>query len=168
MSPLDDALRFAGLALAHAAWIASDLEQDQLICPIAITESLGIRQVIPFEANTQEEAVQTGLQKTKELVDVDRWAFIREGLITIADSTSKTDVIMVSSWSKGIDEPITVVQGFARSHPGPFRLVGPPIAAFHGIICEGPTMSKVQPFIEAGIASHPQGKMWMTWSAVEG
>jgi len=53
MSPLDDALRFAGFALAHAAWVISDLESGELLCPIGVVERGDTREVVPFEAESQ-------------------------------------------------------------------------------------------------------------------
>ncbi len=163
MSPLDDALRFGGLALSHAAWIASDLEEGQLICPIAMIEREDVREVIPFEAETQQEAVEQGLQKIREFTDVDRWTFIREGLMTRQESVPKVDVLRISSWSLGLDEPLTVVQRFSPNWPGPFGLIGSPIVAIHGIVCEEPTQSRLRALVEGGARSHPQGEMWMKW-----
>jgi hypothetical protein len=81
MSPFDDALRFGGFVLVHAAWIASDLPPGKLVCPIAVVEKGDSREVIPFEATSQEEAIRLGKQKVAELTEtVDRWAFAREGL----------------------------------------------------------------------------------------
>jgi len=53
MVPLEEALRFGGFVMAHSAWIASDLEKGELVCPIAVITKGDSRKVIPFEAATQ-------------------------------------------------------------------------------------------------------------------
>ncbi len=164
MIPLEDALRFGGITLAHAAWIASDLHDGELVCPIVIAEKDDSREILACEASTQHEAVELGTQKTKELMsaDVDRWAFAREGLIDDPESTDKADVLLVSCWSKGLDEPVKVLQTFAPNGPGSFRLIGPPVIFIHEHACTEPTQSKLRMFMKRGIESHPHASMWFT------
>ena len=71
MIPLQDALRFGGFALVHAAWIASDLHDDELVCPIVMHERGDSREVLPCEASTQQEAIELGARKTEEFTSED-------------------------------------------------------------------------------------------------
>lgn len=102
--------------LAHAAWIASDLPAGELFCPIAVVEIGDSREVIPFEAVTQEEAIRLDKQKVAELTGaVDRWAFAREGLWSrLSSDTPKLDVLSVTAWSNGLDEPLILQQCFSH------------------------------------------------------
>ena len=111
--------------LAHAAWIASDLPAGELVCPIAVVEIGDSREVIPFEVATQEEAIRLGKQKVAELTGaVDRWAFAREGLWSLLGSDSpKLDVLSVTVWSNGLDEPLLLQQCFSPTAKGTFQLL---------------------------------------------
>jgi hypothetical protein len=165
MIPLEDALRFGGVTLAHAAWIASDLHDGEVVCPIVMIEKDDSREVLACEASTQQEAVELGTRKTQELTyaDVDRWAFAREGLIKNPESTDKFDVLLVSCWSKGLDEPIKVLQMFSPNWPGSFRLIGLPVVVIHEHASPEPAQTNLRMFVKQGIESHPHGSMWDTW-----
>jgi hypothetical protein len=167
MTPIDDALQFGGTALAHAAWIASDLQEGELVCPIVIFEEGGDRVLYACEALTQLEAVQIGDRKARELTegDADRWAFAREGLITDPKSSHKYDVLAVSYWSRGLDEPVKIQQLFIPSSVGTFRLIGEPLVAVHDHVLTEPVQSRLRQFVRAGINSHPQGDMWTEWQS---
>ena len=165
MTPLEDALQFGGTALAHAAWIASDLQEGDLVCPVVMFEEGGSRDLYACEASTQSDAVQIGDQKTRELTegDADRWAFAREGLITDPKSGDKFDVLAVSCWSRGLDEPVKVHQLFIPSSAGTFRLIGEPLVAVHEHVLTEPVQSRLRQFVRAGINSHPRGENWSKW-----
>jgi hypothetical protein len=165
MTPLDDALRFGGSALAHVAWIASDLPGGELVCPIVIFEESGSRELYACEAKTQAEAIQIGNEKTRELTEakVDRWAFAREGLATDSESGDKFDVLAILCWSRGLDEPVELQQLFIPNSPGPFLLVGEPIVAVHEHVLKEPIQSRLRQAVREGINSHPQGDRWSDW-----
>jgi hypothetical protein len=165
MSPLDDALRFAGFVLAHAVWAISDLEAGELLCPIGVVECGDSREIIPFEAPSQEEAIKLGKKKMIELTStVDRWAFAREGLSSILGSNSpKEDVVSVSAWSAGLDEPITLQQAFSPKSKEGFALIGAVEIVIHGTKCTEQIQSKLLPIISRGIAQHPHGEGWRKW-----
>ena len=169
MSPLDDALRFGGFVLAHAAWVISDLEAGELLCPIGVVEVADSREIIPFEAQSQEEAVRVGKQKMAELTgSVDRWAFVREGLWSIIGSASpKQDVVTVSAWSAALDEPVILRQAFSPRSKGKFTLIGSVVIAIHGTSCAEEIQSKLLPIVSSGIAQHPQGEKWSSWHSIQ-
>ncbi|HXR38021.1 MAG TPA: hypothetical protein VN776_02975 [Terracidiphilus sp.] len=167
MIPLDDALRFGGFVLVHAAWIASDLEAGELVCPFGVVEIGDSREVIPFEAPSQEEAIRLGKQKMHELTgSVDRWAFAREGLWSILGSDlPKQDVLTVSAWSIGLDEPVILQQRFSPKSEGNFTLLGPILIVVHGLHCTAEIQSKLLPIVSRGISQHPRGENWSRWES---
>jgi hypothetical protein len=168
MASFDDALRFGGYVLAHTVWIASDLKNGELICPFGIIEIGDSREVIPFEAISQEEAIRLGKQKMNELTgSVDRWAFAREGFRSILGSAlPKLDVLTVSAWSSSLDEPIVLQQCFSRSSKEAFSLLGPIEVLVHYQVCSEEIQSKLLPFVLQGIAQHPRGGSWSCWQSV--
>jgi hypothetical protein len=167
VSPFDDALRFGGFVLAHAAWIASDLPSGELICPIAVVEKGDSREVIPFEATSQEDAIRLGKHKVAELTGtVDRWAFAREGLWSLLGSASpELDVLSVTVWSNGLDEPITLQQCFSPTAKGTFRLLDPIKIIVHGVPCSEDINSRLMPVVLQGINQHSKGENWVRWQS---
>jgi hypothetical protein len=127
MAHFEDAVRFGGTVLAHAAWIASDLEDGALVCPFAIIQTGGEREVIAFESDSQAESIELGkasFQDYKERVEF--WSFAREGLLSYVGSDGpKVDVLTVSVWGQGLDEPLMLRQRFNSNAKGGFKLVGP-------------------------------------------
>lgn len=98
LSPTNRAVRFGGMVLAHAAFIASDLAEGELICPFAIVTKDDRREVVPFEAESQAEAVESGKASLAEFKDqIDYWGLGREGLWSEPDAPEKTDVLIVST-----------------------------------------------------------------------
>jgi hypothetical protein len=51
------ALSLGGFTLAHAAWNLSGIEKGELLCPLAMLEKEHGRELLRFEADTQEEAI---------------------------------------------------------------------------------------------------------------
>lgn len=151
--------------LVHAAWIASDLPPGKLVCPIAVVEKGDSREVIPFEATSQEEAIRLGKQKVAELTEtVDRWAFAREGLRSLLGSdSSKLDVLSVTAWSNGLDEPVILQQCFSPIAKGTFRLLDPIKIVVHGVECSDEIKAKIMPIVLSGINQHPRGENWVRW-----
>jgi hypothetical protein len=165
MAPFEDAVRFGGMVLAHAAWIASDLEDDALICPFAIIQTGGEREVVAFESDSQAEPIERGkasFQDYKERVEF--WSFAREGLVSYVGSDEpKVDVLSVSSWKHGLDEPLILQQRFVPRMRGAFRLVGPIDVIVHGMIPPEPAQSAIRLIALQGVKQHPHGELWATW-----
>ncbi len=166
MSALEQSFRFAGFALAHAAWIASDQLPGELICPIAIITKGDERKVIPFEADTQIDAINAGKGSFEDLKHtVDSWALVREGYYSVADgSPSRRDVLAVSSWVKGLDEPVLLQQLFSPTSKGRFRLIGGLILTVHGVQLQKDAYDRMSAFVIQGIHQHPHGQRWTEWS----
>jgi|26BtaG_2_1085354.scaffolds.fasta_scaffold31013_2 hypothetical protein len=126
LSPIEIAARFGGFVLAHAALIASNLNGEELICPFVVVTKGDTRQVLDFEADTQEEAVEKGKASLADLQDqIDSWALAREGLRSQPGSAEKIDVLLVSAWAPGMDDPLVLIQAFNPAKTGNFCLFGP-------------------------------------------
>jgi hypothetical protein len=84
MSAFDEALRFGGLVMAHAAYVASDLAQGDLLCPFVVIETGGVREVVTFDSDSQVESIERGKASFADYKDaVTFWGFAREGLSPI-------------------------------------------------------------------------------------
>src|ERR1700737_1555681 len=100
------AVLLAGFVLAHATWSVSDLPKGDLLVPLAIVEKDGQRQLLRFEAETQEQAIAKGKATVAKLqAEADAWAFAREN--QFKDGDKYVDVISVDVWAKGMAAPIT-------------------------------------------------------------
>jgi hypothetical protein len=169
MNPLYDALRFGGFVLAHSAWIVSEIEGDDLLCPIGVFEVADSREVIPFEAPNQGEAISLGKQEMEKMTgSVDRWAFARDGLWSIVGSSKpKQDALTVTAWSEALDEPILLQQTYSPRSKGEFKLLAPTMIVIHGTQCTEEIRSKLLPIVAAGIAQHPHGDKWFQWYSTD-
>ena len=167
MSALEHAVHFGGFVMAHAVWILSDLEAGELLCPIAVVTQGDGRKVIPFEAETQEEAVERGKLSLEQLrSSVDTWALAREGYYSLlGDGQPKTDALTVSSWAKGLDNLIVLRQLFLPVAMGGFTLIGPIGFSIHGLELEASLQAKFLTIAMEGVASHPHGADWEQWCA---
>lgn len=164
LSPTDRAVRFGGMVLAHAALIASDLPAGELICPFAIITKDDRRQVVPFEAESQAEAVENGKASLSELKDqIDYWSFGREGLWSDPDATDKTDVLIVSTWTHGMEEPVTLMQRFRPSATGQFLLIGAVDIVIDGHVLTPDKAGPLRALVSDGIALHPSEVPWASW-----
>ena len=166
MAQLEDAVRFGGMVLAHAAWIASVLEDGALVCPFAIIRTGCDREVVAFESDSQAESIERGkasFQDYKERVDF--WSFAREGLLSYVGSDEpKVDVLTISAWGQGLDEPVILRQRFNPKVKGGFKLVGPIEVAIHGMIPPEPTSSALRLIALQRVEQHPHGELWATWT----
>jgi hypothetical protein len=165
LAPPEKAIHFGGMVLAHAALIASDLAEGELICPFAIVTKDDSRQMVPFEAESQAEAVKAGKASLADLRDaVDFWAFAREGLWSHPDnSDEKTDVLVVSTWTHGMVEPITLMQRFRPAASGQFVLVGPVEIIIEEQVLSTNEASPLRQLVLDGIATHPNDVQWSRW-----
>jgi hypothetical protein len=158
-------LSLAGFAFAHAAWSVSDLCEGELLVPLAVVEKLGQRQLLRFEAESQEEAIAEGkatlAQHEKEL---DAWAFVREG--QIEQQGSVTDVLTIEAKRRGAQVAVVFVQPFRPFASGEFRLLGAPM-----VVVGGKALSSLQaePLVAqliVGVHTHSKAaESWQEWSA---
>jgi hypothetical protein len=154
----DYVARHAGLVMAQAASIASNLEVGELICPFAVIAKGENRQSVEFEAATQDEAIAKGWDSFQTLKDqVDIWSLAREGLQKGADG--KVDVLVVVAWAHGMQEHAVFTQEFSPKSKGAFSLVGP------DAIQDQPSseLDRIAISFTEGIQAHPKGHLWASW-----
>jgi hypothetical protein len=166
MAAFEEALRFGGLVMAHAAYIASDLEPGDLVCPFAVIETNGVREIVTFESDSQVESIERGKASFAEYKEaVTFWAFAREGLLSyVGDAEPKRDVLAVSAWRSGMEEQVILQQCFLRKDNGNFKLLGSLMICIHGMISSEATQATLRRTVVEGIEQHPQGKRWKGWS----
>lgn len=159
----DSLVLLAGFALAHAAWSASDLPAGERLVPLAVVEKDGRRQLLRFEARTQEEAIaqaKAGLAQRQP--ELDAWAFVREGVM--AGGAGKVDVLSVDAWAKGMGQPITFVQEFIPYSSGTFRVRGDALAVVDGRALAGAEAARLVEKLYEGVRQHPKaGQLWPGW-----
>jgi len=163
MVPPDPLILLAGFVLAHAAWSISDLPKGELLVPLAIVEKNGQRQLLRFEAQTQEQAIAEGKTTlTNRQPELDAWAFGREGLMP--EGTGKVDVLTVDAWAKGMARPITFVQRFSPYSSGAFRIKGDAMVVVDGKALEGTEAARLVRRLYDGVLQHPKaGRLWQAW-----
>src|SRR5262245_25739008 len=77
----DSVTHLAGYALAHALWNVCDFEEeDEVLCPFALTFDGHQKNMLRFEADSQEEAIEEGRATLAADASLTHWAFAREGL----------------------------------------------------------------------------------------
>lgn len=158
----ESTLHLAGFALAHAAWSVSDLSEGELLCPLAFIEENGERRLLRFEAETQEQAIGNALSALEEeKKKVTAWAFVREGSVTTAEG--KSDVLVVTAWAKGMEEPLYLSQRFVPiANAGVFHVVGP----IEIMNAEGSEdgVRAITELVREGIFEHPKvASLWPQW-----
>jgi hypothetical protein len=159
----DSVALLAGFVLAHAAWSVSDLPKGELLVPLAVVETGGQRQLLRFQAQTQEQSIAEGKATlTKRQGQLDAWAFVREGLMP--DGTGKVDVLTVDAWARGMTRPITFVQKFSPYSSGAFRIRGDAIVIVDGKLVEGAEATGLVRRLYEGVSQHPKaGQLWSGW-----
>jgi hypothetical protein len=162
MTP-ESAILLAGFVLAHAAWSVSDLPRGELLVPLAVVEKNGQRQLLRFEAQTQEQAIADGKATlARRQGEFDAWAFGREGLM--AEARGKVDVLTVDAWARGMTRPVTFVQRLDRNSSGAFRIKGDPIVVVDGKALEGAEATRLTERLHEGVRQHPKaGQLWQKW-----
>ncbi len=159
-----EALILAGFALAHASWSISDVEPGELLIPLAVIETQGQRQLVRFEANSQEEAIARGKRAMTDAEETsDAWAFAREGLMTIGDK--REDVLVVEFWARGMAQSAILYQRFRPvGSSQSFLLIGDPEVAIAGQVLDS---ASARPFLDnvlAGVRSHSKvAPLWDGW-----
>ena len=162
MTP-ESAILLAGFVLGHAAWSISDLPKGALLVPLAMVEKNGQRQLLRFEAQTQDQAIADGKTTlAKRQHEFDAWAFGREGLMQ--EARGKVDVLTVDAWATGMTRPITFVQRFSPYSSGAFRIKGDPIVVVDGKALEGAEAVQLVKRLYDGVRQHPKaGQLWQEW-----
>jgi len=159
----ESAILLAGFVLGHAAWSISDLPKGALLVPLAIVERNGQRQLLRFEAQTQDQAIADGKTTlAKRQHEFDAWAFGREGLMQ--EARGKVDVLTVDAWATGMTRPITFVQRFSPYSSGAFRINGDPIVVVDGKALERAEAVQLVKRLYDGVRQHPKaGQLWQEW-----
>lgn len=159
----DSLVLLAGFVLAHAAWSVSDLPKGELLVPLAVVEKSGQRQLLRFEAQTQEQAITAGQAAlSQRQPQLDAWAFGREGSMT--EGADKVDVLSVDAWAKGMTRPITFVQAFRPYSSGAFRIRGNAMAIVDGKVLKGAEADRLVTKLYEGVLQHPKaGQLWKGW-----
>jgi hypothetical protein len=151
-----------GFIMAHSAAIGDSLAQHELMVPYVITINNGKRESIEFEAETQQQGVNTAEKKLSELSQsVEAWSYSQDGLVKL-DSGEKQDVLFFKVWVKGMSEPLEAYQMYRKY---PFKLIGNiQILNYSesGLLSQG--QEQFSEGINEGIESHPTGsKKWESW-----
>jgi hypothetical protein len=159
----DSLVLLAGFVLAHAAWSVSDLPKGALLVPLAMVERNGQRQMLRFEAPTQEQAIAAGKTAlAQRQPQVDAWAFARQGFIT--EGAGGVDVLSVDAWAKGMARPITFVQPFSPYSSGTFRIRGSAMAVVDGRALKGAEADRLVKKLYEGALQHPKAApLWREW-----
>lgn len=161
----DEVLELAGFVLVHCALVADGNRAGELLCPFAIFQDLDSREVIHFEADTQEEAVSSGWASLDEAQSNKlSWAFGREGVFRERDGTG-TDVLTVSVWTPGAGDLYSLVQRFGRGEDQAIRLIGATKVFRHDEGAASPVERWNDAALNRGIALHPRGSAWAAWRA---
>ena len=153
----------AGFALAHASWSISDLPKGELLCPVAVIEKSGQRQLVRFEAESQEKAIREGkAAMAKFQSEVDAYAFAREG--QYKENGRYVDVILVDAWAKGMAKPVNLIQKIKPFSSGKFQIVGEPWVVVNGKQLDGPQAALLVSQLQSGIKQHGAvAPLWATW-----
>ena len=159
----DSLLLLAGFALAHAAWSVSDIPAGELLVPLAVVEKNGVRQLLRFEAKTQEQAIaQAKAALTERRPELDAWVFVREGVMS--RGASKVDVLSVDAWAKGMGHPIGFVQELRPYSSGAFRVRGDALAIVDGKTLDRAEGARLVEKLYEGVLQHPKaGQLWPGW-----
>lgn len=162
----EESARLAGFALAHAAWSISDVPGEQLLVPFVVVEHDGARELMRFEADTQEAAIAEGRRAVQTLIArVHAWAFGRDGLLRRRGGDSAQHVLVVEfGYGEGKD-PIAFIQPYAPfAAGGHFRILGDPMITRGGEVA-GPDEAAVWlRLLHEGIRQHAAvADLWAGW-----
>lgn len=161
----EDVLELAGFVLVHCALVADGNREGELICPFAVIQDQEGRDVVHFEADTQEEAVSLGWASLNEAQSNKlSWAFGREGVFRERDGTG-IDVLTVSVWTPGAGDLYSLVQRFGRSEDQAIHLIGVTEVFRHDEGTATPVERWSGAALDRGIALHPRGSAWPAWRA---
>ncbi len=161
----DSLLTLAGFVFAHAAWSVSDLPKGELLVPLAIAEKSGQRQLLRFEASSQEQAIAEGKSMlAKHEKDLDAWAFAREG--QMKEDGTYVDVLTVEAKHRGAGSSVVFVQRFQPFANGGFKFLGSPIVSVGGKTLPAAEAKPLLVKLLAGVQTHAKAaEHWSKWSA---
>lgn len=156
----DSVIDLAGFTLGHALWNVCDFEEeDELLCPLAITFDGQQQQLLRFEAGSQEEAIERAYSTLADRSFLVEWALAREGLFKSAGGP--IDVLLVDAWARGLDEPVVFAQPFSPAASGRFRLLGRPEVYVSGQASTDPSLTER---LKRGVLSHQEAaELWPSW-----
>ncbi|MBI5364665.1 MAG: hypothetical protein HZA53_15925 [Planctomycetes bacterium] len=152
----------------------SDLVAGQALAPLAFVRRGTDLQLMRFEAETQELAIQGGKAAlAKKQSTLDAWAFAREGLMderafelsgVQSSEAGKVDVLAVDAWSHEMKEPITVIQAYQPFASGAFKVLGQALIVAEGATVEGARAERLRKLVYAGVQKHEKvAPMWKQW-----
>lgn len=159
----DDILLFTGFSLGHAAYSICDLEDPELLIPFALYEDEGKQAVHRFEAESQEEAINSAdAFISKNVSAYNLLSFAREGAMS-DENGNKVDVLCVKTWSKTCEAAISIIQPFIPFHVNKsFKLVGETIVQVNDQGLDNP--SEFIQIIEEGTSMHQAaGPLYESW-----
>lgn len=161
------ALSLAGFTLAHAAWSLAEADADEFLCPLAVVEDRdGVRRVLRFEADTQEQAIIAGKAAMRESsADVAAWAFAREAAWYRMAIDATGDILAVDFWATGMPDVASLMQPFYRaSRGGRFRIGGVPTIVVGDERLASDAAHPVIDAIVAGARAHAMvATLWSSW-----
>jgi hypothetical protein len=161
------ALSLAGFVLARAAWSLSDTDDGELLVPVAVIEQHdGARQLVRFEADTQEEAIIAGRSAMRDASNgAAAWAFAREGAWRKMKSDHPGDVLAIDFWATSMTGVATLTQPFNRGSNGArFRIAGTPTLLVGNSLLSADVASPHIGAIMAAVRAHSVvGELWPTW-----
>ena len=158
-------LTLAGFVSAHATWSVSDLPKGELLVPLAIVEKSGQRQLLRFEAESQEHAIAEGKATlAKHEQDLDVWAFAREGQVN--EGGTYVDVLTIEAKSRGASASVVFVQRFRPFASGGFKLLGQPTVSVGGKALSEAEAKPLLAQLLRGVQTHSKAAgHWPEWSA---
>ena len=162
----ESAARLAGFALAHAAWSICDATHGELLTPFLIVDDAGAREMMRFEASSQDAAIEEGKRAVARLSSyVAIWAFAREGLLRLRGADAAQDVLIVEFAWRGQGESYAVIQPYEHaSGREAFRLRGEPIITCGGGVLDAAASKTLQGTLNAGARGHPGvADKWDAW-----
>jgi hypothetical protein len=153
----------AGLALAHALWNVCDFEDpEEALCPLAFTLDGRQRELLRFEADSQEEAIENAHARLADDATLVAWAFAREAVMR--SPSGPVDVVLVEAWCDELDEPVLFAQPIAPASRGTFSLLGAPLVLVDGKPLADDAAAPVLDVLRAGALSHDEAAArWDAW-----
>lgn len=156
---IQSAIVLCGFALAHATWSVSN---GETLCTMAVTECRADQELIRFESDSIPDSIENAREHLIGLQgDIDRWALVFDGYITI--KTEKKDALIIQAWSKQGETPLRIIQAYqTKALFQRFKILGAPrFVDKSGAQFENLTY---QQWMLDGIAQHPKvAGLWEKW-----
>lgn len=150
-----------GFTLAHSASVVEPLQVNEAMVPYAITFKDDEQDLVNFEADTQQEAVDKAEQQLAEFVNSkDAWAYSQEGVL--GDGEQEVSVLYFKVWLNGMKAPLEAYQAFSKA---PLKLLGN--IQIQNYVNTGLLEAETDNFIAGlnqGVDIHPTaGARWDEW-----